>query len=170
MQVREAVLADAHDVAKIHVQTWQAAYRGIVAESYLDGLSVEAREVNWRRAIESGKPSILVADDVNDLLGWIAFGRCRDSDKLSNVGEIEAIYVAPQNWSTGVGRALWLAARERLRAAGFSSVTLWVLARNERAKKFYASAGFQLESGSSKFIEIAGTRLEECRFECCIAA
>src|SRR5687767_8378580 len=59
-------------------------------------------------------------------------------------------------WSTGVGRALWFAARERLIALGYSSVSLWVIAGNERAIRFYSAVGLNVEAGSEKEFDLGG--------------
>jgi ribosomal protein S18 acetylase RimI-like enzyme len=68
-----------------------------------------------------------------------------------------------QHWSTGLGRALWLAARAELRKAGFHSASLWVLADNARAIRFYRAAGFVAE-GASQRITRGGAQLEELRY------
>jgi len=49
--VRQATIDDAGDIAVVHVATWRAAYRGLMPQSLLDGLSVEARTAVWRRIL-----------------------------------------------------------------------------------------------------------------------
>jgi len=78
--------------------------------------------------------------------------------------EIWAIYVAPSYWSTGIGRQLWLTAREYVLREGYQSVSLWVLAHNARATKFYLAAGFRPEPQSSKEWLMAGKPLQEIRY------
>jgi ribosomal protein S18 acetylase RimI-like enzyme len=73
------------------------------------------------------------------------------------------LYVHPQAWSTGAGRELWLAARERLQSQGSSSISLWVLERNARAIRFYSEAGFTIETGSEKELALGGTKVREVR-------
>ncbi len=58
------------------------------------------------------------------------------------VAELYALYVRPAWWSTGTGRALMERVLARTGAAGYQSVTLWVLRDNERARRFYERAGF----------------------------
>ena len=127
----------------MHVATWKEAYRGIVPEEYLQSLSVEKRESVWRESLEKKLSELWVAvENTSELAGWVSFGGCRDSDKPASVGELWGIYVSPQYWSCGVGRALWLTARNRLIELGFTEVTVWCLAGNERAERFYRTAGF----------------------------
>jgi ribosomal protein S18 acetylase RimI-like enzyme len=164
MIVRRALPGDAGPVARIHVLTWQVAYRGIVPDDYLSALSVERRQAFWLESIERGSPEVWVAEADSTVIGWIAFGPSRDSDAKPGTGEIFAVYVAPSHWSTGAGRRLWLQARERLAALGCVSVSLWVLAKNHRAIRFYEAAGFAADSASIKTIDLGGRSLEEVRF------
>lgn len=78
--------------------------------------------------------------------------------------EVWAIYVSASAWSTGVGRLLWQRTRELMLVQDFKSCSLWVLAQNERAIKFYHSAGFARDGSAPKSVEIGGTQLQEVRF------
>jgi len=40
MAIRTARFQDARQIAEVHVDSWRAAYRGIVPDSLLEGLSV----------------------------------------------------------------------------------------------------------------------------------
>jgi len=42
MAIRTARFQDARQIAEVHVDSWRAAYREIVPDSLLEGLSVEA--------------------------------------------------------------------------------------------------------------------------------
>ena len=41
--VREATVDDAEAIGSIHVRAWQAIYRGVMPDEYLDGLRAEDR-------------------------------------------------------------------------------------------------------------------------------
>jgi hypothetical protein len=43
LSVRAATPDDAAAVAGVHVRSWQAAYRGLIADAYLDGLNPDDR-------------------------------------------------------------------------------------------------------------------------------
>lgn len=58
-EVKPATLRDAQAIADIHVQAWQSAYDGLVAEDDLKNLSVEKRKAMWREAIEYAEPQVL---------------------------------------------------------------------------------------------------------------
>ena len=163
MIVRLATHDDAQAIATIHVDGWRAAYRGVVPSAFLDSMSVVDRERVWSRNLERRESETWVADEGDQLLGWISAARSRDADASTETGEIWAIYVAPVHWRRGVGRRLWNTAEEYLRASGFSEVTLWVLEDNAPAIAFYEVLGFAIERGSSKTITRGGAHLQEIR-------
>ena len=106
MNIERATLSDTRAIAEIHVEAWRSAYGRILPADYLSALSIKQREAIWKKAVESGQPELLVAKDGSDVLGWVAFGDCRDEDAQTCQAEIWAIYVAPISWSRGVGRQL----------------------------------------------------------------
>ena len=117
------------------------------------------------RLNRQGTPELWVAKTEGRVIGWVASGPCRDKGTPPQVGEVWAIYVTPSHWSSGVGRALWLTARERLQQHGYKSVSLWVLAENSRAIKFYLAAGFAPDLSSTKELTLGGKPLTEVRYE-----
>ncbi|MGH2840330.1 MAG: hypothetical protein ACRDKY_05850 [Solirubrobacteraceae bacterium] len=51
MTVRTATRDDAHPIARVHVRSWQVAYRGLLPDAILDGLSVEERRTIWHQLL-----------------------------------------------------------------------------------------------------------------------
>jgi GNAT superfamily N-acetyltransferase len=64
---------------------------------------------------------------------------------------LDGLYVLPQWWSRGVGRALHDEVLDRLRADGCERCHLWVLEDNERARRFYERLGWA-ENGTSRVV------------------
>jgi ribosomal protein S18 acetylase RimI-like enzyme len=164
MNIRPAAESDALGIARVHVYTWQAAYRGIVSDAYLESLSVSHRESVWRESIVRRTPELWVADSGSEIVGWAAFGPSRDLDAARNVGELEAIYVMPPFWGQRLGWNLWQTARRRLVRRGFLSASLWVLKDNLRAIQFYRAAGFEEDIASEKEIVLGDRKLREIRY------
>jgi ribosomal protein S18 acetylase RimI-like enzyme len=162
--IEPAVLAHCREIAEVHVLSWQQAYAGLLSTEYLSALSVDGRETAWREAVVKGVPQLRVAMIDDRVAGFVAFGSSRDKDAAPGAAEVWALYLAPACWSQGTGRALWLAALERMRAEACSSVSLWVLAGNERARRFYAAAGFAPEPASMREFAIGGARVSELRY------
>jgi ribosomal protein S18 acetylase RimI-like enzyme len=163
MIVRDARPEDAPRIAEIHVRAWQAAYREVLPEAFLAGLSVPDREASWRKNLGDGS-YVLVAEEGDQVVGWLIGGRTRDPDCAATTGEIYAVYVDPGCWRRGAGRQLWARARVDLRAQGYTAVTLWVLAENVAARGFYERLGFGLDPEARKTVEMAGRSLVEMRY------
>jgi GNAT superfamily N-acetyltransferase len=161
--VRAAVPADTDEVARLHVRSWQSAYRGLIAPEYLDGLTPDAvadRYTFGRMGLRL--PSTVVAVDGSAICGVATTGLCRDLD-LPNVGELMAIYVDPAYLSTGVGRVLMTTARGRLRLVGVTAALLWVLDGNVRARRFYEHDGWRFD-GTRRTVTFGDCPLEQLRY------
>jgi GNAT superfamily N-acetyltransferase len=164
VQIRKAQPPDAERIAEIHVRTWQAAYRGVVPDAFLDGMSVAAREEVWRRMVDDPAQQILVAEEEARVVGWLDHGPSRDDDAPAGTGEVYAVYIDAGYWRRGAGKLLWEAARGALESAGHQRVTLWVLEENARARCFYETVGFTVDPSGRKTIECGGKALVEIRY------
>ena len=143
--VRAAEAGDAAQLAAVHVRSWQAAYRGLLPQEYLDQLNPADRAERWRRTLHGSslpQAGVLVAADDDQLLGFAGFGPSRDQNEEARVGELQSIYLLPQAWGAGLGQRLMAAVLEQLAAAGYAQATLWVLESNVRARRFYAMGGW----------------------------
>jgi GNAT superfamily N-acetyltransferase len=157
------VAEDADAIAGIHIRAWQAAYRGLVPDSYLDGQSVPERSLAWR-AIITGKPHrAWVVEHEARVAGFAAAGPSRDPDSPPGTAELAALYVDPPLVGTGLGRHLIGHVVEDLCDQGFHRATLWVLAANERARGFYERAGWAPD-GTGKSEPVAGRPLDQVRY------
>ena len=155
--IRAATVDDAEAIAEVNVASWRWAYDRLLPASVLDALSVEGRATDWRSMIVSPVCDVSVATAGDGtVVGFANVGRTRDDDDASlTTGELFALYVRPETAGTGIGRALLQQAETRLRAAGFTHATLWVLETNGRARRFYERHGWSFD----------GTRGEH-RFDC----
>src|SRR5207247_10904924 len=121
---------------------WQVAYRGHMPDEFLDGLDVEKRTKMWRVLTQDPEKSIFVAEDRDgNIVGFSALGPSRDADANPNTAEVGAIYVHPEKWKKGIGRALLSASLDQVRTREFDQITLWVLEANQRARSFYEWVG-----------------------------
>lgn len=157
---------DAAAIAAVHVRAWQAAYRGLMPNELLDALSVAQREELWGQLLlpEDG-PRVYVAVADGDVVGFCAVSApSRDEDAEARVAEIGAIYVHPEAWRSGVGRALMDVALDELQADGWRWVTLWVLAENRQARDFYARFGFTLDAAEATHAPSGATEVRLRRF------
>ena len=162
--VRLATPDDAAAVARVHVDTWRAAYTGLVPQGILDGLSVERREQFWRSVAEApGEHRLAVAEAAGRVVGFASTGPARDEDLPPGSGELLAIYVEPAAWGEGHGARLLRWAVADLRARGLDPLVLWVLTENTRGRGFYEVMGWQPD-GTARPIDFDGTSVEEIRY------
>ena len=164
--VRPATARDAKAIADIHVATWKAAYSDLMPEDFLKAMTADKRLAFWKEAIEYSEPQTLVAVADNQVVGFVGFDRSRDPGTRSTVGEIWALYMAPDHMRQGAGIALWDGARDGLKEEGCTQVTAWVLLNNAPAMAFFEhSAGFKREMSSIRTTAFGTARLEEIRLK-----
>ena len=166
--IRAARIEDAEAMAALHVRAWQAAYRGILTDEFLDGLSVEEWAKKRREAL--GKPASpdtrwWVLERGAILEGFCVTGPSRDPDAAAGEAEVYAIYVEPVAVGRGLGRLLMEHALADLGRRGIARASLWVFEENARARAFYEKAGFRRDEGAPpKVKEFGGTRAPEVRY------
>jgi RimJ/RimL family protein N-acetyltransferase len=172
MRIREAQVGDAAAIAAVHVRSWQAAYRGLLPQDLLDGLDPERRRAGWeqvlgaadRRGAATLLAETLLAERTGEVVAFADVRASRDADAdPASVGELTSIYAVPEVWGGGVGRELLAVSVAHLAAAGYREATLWVLDTNDRARRFYAAAGWRPD-GAVKRDEEAGVVLDEVRY------
>lgn len=161
--LRSAAREDAPAVARVHVRSWQAAYRGLLPQDYLDRLRPQDRAQHYDfAATDPRKPATIVAVEGEAVVGFATVAAARDPD-VSDAGELCALYVDPQWWGQHVGSALIAHGRARLEALGFRDAVLWVLAGNARAQRFYDRDGWRRD-GAQRTACVWGMPVEEIRF------
>jgi GNAT superfamily N-acetyltransferase len=160
--VRQARIADAPAMGRLHVRAWQAAYRGQMPDGYLDGLRADERAAGWERYLGRERPrgAILVAEQAGEVVGFANLGPAEDPE---GAGELYALNVDPAHWGTGAGRALLEAAQAELARLGFAETVLWVLPANARARRFYEIAGWAGD-GTERTVDVLGVVVPEVRY------
>jgi ribosomal protein S18 acetylase RimI-like enzyme len=145
IELRPAESEDAPGLARVSVDSWQTAYRGLVSQSFLDSLNYEERERAWRERLTVGDEEwwgLLVDGRV---AGFVALCPASPEDGGPRVGELHGIYLHPDFFDRGLGRRLMELALARLRLSGHPEAVLWVIDGNRRAERFYKAAGWTRE-------------------------
>lgn len=164
-RIRPATVADAHQIAHIHVTTWRAAYAAHMPATYLNDMRVESRAAMWHKALAEPSPGItlLVLNATGETVGFCVYGPSRDEDAQNlNTGELVALNVLPSAWGKGYGSAL--CSTVLTQAQHWDAVTLWVLHGNERARRFYEKFGFTADGASKTDSKLVGSVLHEVRY------
>ena len=161
--LRLAELRDVEAIADVHVKSWQAIYRGHMSDDYLDNLSVDRRAEYWANSIRRNPSGIAVVEAQSKVVGFVALGVSRDVDAGPDTGEIIAIYLVPNRWRQGLGRALMSWSIETARANRWTKMSLWVLKENAQARSFYEAVGWKA-NGKHRTETFGGAELTEIRY------
>lgn len=165
--VRQARVSDVSAIARVHIDTWRAAYHGLVPDDYLARLSYEESEGIWGGLIsemgreDPARRSLHVAEGPRGVVGFAMGGPRRQGDP-AYAGELQGVYVLPDHQRQGLGLALTRATVERLLDAGMRSMLVWVLADNHPSRRFYEALGGKPSGGQD--IEIGGATLGEVSY------
>jgi GNAT superfamily N-acetyltransferase len=141
--LRPATLADAEGIGRVHVEGWQTTYRGLLPPDFLDGLTAENRAAFWRRPLTTRTAGwhMLVAEEAGAIVGFACGSAEWGEPRPGCEGHVNALYVLSDRRGRGIGTRLLSALFGKLAADGRRSVSLWVLAGNERSETFYRRLG-----------------------------
>src|SRR5579863_5647037 len=154
--IRSASAADAAQISAVMQASWRAAYEGIIASEIIGRITASDGGARVRQSFRTRpwqKSLVAVApapepearrkrDAADGIVGYAFFGPEQDvlgapwphplspEGQQGQVGELYALYVHPDWWSTGTGRALMDRVLGTASAAGYLSVRLWVLRDN----------------------------------------
>jgi ribosomal protein S18 acetylase RimI-like enzyme len=148
-------------MARVYVETWQATYRGILPDAYLDAMTVEETE----RALTlemtgQGVIGLLAEWGSEGVVGFVTGGVERRRDCVYG-GEIFTLYVRSRFQRRGIGTRLVMDLVERMNRLGVFTVKVQVL-RDNPSRRFYERInGTLLNCGRIRF---AGTEVPACTY------
>jgi GNAT superfamily N-acetyltransferase len=183
ISIREEAVADLPAVEEVRRASWRAAYAGLIEARHI--ARATARPSRLSRPDPSRHTLVAVTHEHPVVVGYASFGPERsllsvhahpvhagpatgeggppaDATPLTEAGlagetgEVYALYVSPDWWSTGTGRSLMAAALTALSEAGYRRAVLWVLAGNARARRFYERAGFAADGAENVLTGLGG--------------
>ena len=165
VSVRVAAPFDSAAIARVQVASWQAAYRSLMPDSFLDALSPETRAEQWHTILREAERDERTWAGIHDgvLAGFASAGPSRDFRAGLRTGEIYALYTLPGAWGSGLGAELLREATTWLPARGFEEATLWVLAENARARSFFERDGWEFD-GLEMDVRFGDRRVAEMRY------
>ncbi len=166
--LRPARPGDAPAIARVHVETWRAAYAGIVPDAYLVAMTESKQALQWNHTIRSAvAPEAVLVAESSDLPGGriVGFGSCGRARQRPGTGpgggEVFTLYVAPDWQGRGIGRRLLHGLLAKLKAGGLNQALVWVLSDNP-ARFFYEAMGARRAAERQE--RFAGVRLEEAAY------
>ncbi|HEY0484999.1 MAG TPA: GNAT family N-acetyltransferase [Mycobacteriales bacterium] len=176
VHVRPAVTADAGEIARIQLSTWETGYGEAVPAQVLERFGVEDMAARWSAAI-AARPSpahhVLVAFEQDSPAGF-AVVVPSDPDDLATPGggppahdpattvTLGPLLVEPRWGRRGHGSRLLAAAVDLARADGARTAVTWVLQADTVSRRFLESAGWAGD-GTARELDAGDATLREVR-------
>lgn len=138
-----ATPADAPTIAEIHALSWQATYRGLLPDQYLDTEVVAERAAYWTDRL--GKPAefnrlVLVARYAGTPIGFVC---AEQSDASGHEVLLDNLHALKEYQGCGAGKLMIRAVRDWAHELGAAQLYLYALEGNWRAMEFYERQGWQ---------------------------
>lgn len=173
IRIRRASRHDAAAIGRVHVETWQATYAGLLPDAMLVAMSDVRQSAWWSQLLQDPAEArgVFVADDRD--MGVVGFGSCgpvRDppeglpeglDGRELKVGEVYTLYVEPDFQNLGLGRKLLGALFRQLQADRCDTAVLWMLAENP-TRFFYEGLGG--ERVGERVDTLGGTDVDEIAY------
>ena len=145
LRIREATAADIPELARLHVETWNATY----APFLIQGPSVAIREAQWREAFGRSDPRWFCYVVCNELGELIGFAQANASKRPQFAGELNKIYVRRDYQRLGLGRQLMALVAARFLSLGIESMWLFGDPRNPSREAWIALGATKTDPDSS---------------------
>lgn len=166
--IRVGQREDADGITDAQVASWRAGYAHVLPESvlYADDFESSRREF-WRawRFAPGHRIAVALTSESGRVIGFSSYGPERERARgFTGRGELWAFYLHPLVWGSGVADELLDHTEERLRAEGFDTAVLWVLADNPRARRFYERHGWSATGIEADFDAYCDVRVPEIEY------
>ena len=162
--IREATEDDILEVAKLHVDSWNDAYKGIIAQDYLDSMKNNLEKRITRMKDEFNLRKMIVATINNEIVGFSEFVLSNDFSKDLDIDcELCGLYVKSAYLKTGIGTKLFNYVKELFISNNKKTMGLWCLKENKKTIKFYKNKGGTIIK--EKKFTLAGKEYTEVAFK-----
>lgn len=143
------------------MRTWADTYAELLPEEFYSQRLGLHRRRDWEAVIrdqERRGGGVTVARCARGLAGLCQYGPSEDpDDDPQEVAHIHRLYVHPACQRRGVGGSLLADVAARRLGPGVTSLSLWVLEADPRARAFYERLGWQPD-GARRFDGAADVR------------
>ncbi len=137
--IRKRKIEDSMELAHAIATVWNTTYKGIVDDSFLEGL-LKSEKQNAKRLTENINTQpyyyVLTLDD--KIIGWLYF--TLESEELSDAAEIHSLYVLKEYQGKGYGKLLYQYAVQELLKKNRRKLIIGCLDKN-KANDFYKHLG-----------------------------
>jgi len=172
VSVREAVEADAAEVARIQRVTWRTAYADVLPERALAELDTPGARARWAEAIAHPASRVHLAEEGPAVVGFCVAGPAPRDDvadargdvppDADRTGLIGTLLVEPRWSRRGHGARLLAAAAAGLRDLGAERGITWAGESDAATLSFFRRAGWRPD-GTVRTLDTGERRLRELR-------
>ncbi len=165
--IRPAALSEAEAIAKVHVQSWDETYQGMIPDHILVDNKMEYRTPYWAHFLRNKpeKTELFVAEFwKGPNKGVVGFGLA-GPEKVGLTeynGEVQALYLMQSVIGQGIGKRLMKAMAKYLIQQDLTKVCVWAVFENDRARRFYAKMGG--DHVSCRYLELPPSRIKEAAY------
>ena len=161
--IRKAILEDAVACAEIHCRGWETAYADLIPAEYLAQRRAQ-RPQRWRDILSGGgKGDTFVSVLDGDVVGFMSVGPPFDESLDDTFYEVYSIYLHPDVYRQGIGRALMEHAHDLASEKGKTAMALYVFEDNAPSRRFYEACGYRPD-GAGEVSEYGGRQLKTLRY------
>ncbi|MGE5925911.1 MAG: N-acetyltransferase family protein [Gemmatimonadota bacterium] len=147
MEIRRAEPRDLEGIVDVHTRSSLAAYAELPAPA--SAVTPDARRRQWQAALAEAEACVWVAVEAGAIIGFCHLRLPAAPASAGESAEITTLYIVPELWRQGVGRALVNHARGTAASHGCSRIFLKVYAENASARAAYEAMGFAATAGTS---------------------
>lgn len=142
INIRKAKKSDIKQIATIKVEGWRQAYGDIIANDYLENMSVSKEMTKYANNYYS-LDTVFVAEQDNEILGFCRIYDYNNSPykDIEIDCEIREIYVRPNIKRMGIGSKIFKYVLNYLKNKGKKKLYLGVFESNYKSRKFYEKMG-----------------------------
>ena len=150
------------DISRIHALSWKRAYAGIIPKDYLNELKHDAWVPFFNTYLNNGLKAKIICENLK-MLGAVSYKKS-DDNKFDNFIEVVSLYIDPDEFRNGLGKALLNSVISEAENNNFSGVFLWTLKENKNAQAFYNKMGFSLSCNDEITCSIGGENFINVRY------
>jgi len=158
IRIRRAEPDDLRSMARVHVETWKSAYRGLIPNNRLDTLTVESDIAggfgSYLKQPPPGLAEFVAVTTGGEVIGFAMGGPAREPEP-GYTGELGSIYVLSSHQRQGVGSALVGEIARHLLGTGHTTMMVWVMEPSPY-RRFYEHLGGALHRRALHPSRIAG--------------
>ena len=138
IKIREATVSDIEEVAKLHVDSWNETYAGIISPKYLENMKNNLDKRIERMKNEFGLRQMIVAVLNNEIIGFSEFVLSNEFSKDLEIDcELCGLYIKNGYKNLGLGSEIFEYVTTVFKENSKKKMGLWCVKENIPAISFY---------------------------------